>query len=87
MPSLRNFLAAAALATLASAKTISVTAKSDNTFDPSTVKADAGDVIEFHFESSNHSVVAGDYQNPCSPLPLGSGFFSGFVDTESGEAV
>lgn len=87
MPSLKSVLAAAALATVASAKTITVTAKSDNTFDPSTVEADTGDIIEFVFEPSNHSVVSGDYQTPCSPLPLGSGFFSGFIDTESGEAV
>ncbi|KPM42414.1 hypothetical protein AK830_g4159 [Neonectria ditissima] len=71
--------ASAALVYLASAKTIKITATSDNTFDPDSVEAEKDDVLEFHFET-NHSVVAGDYQYPCSPLELGTGFFSGFVD-------
>ena len=87
MPSLKSIITTAALATLATAKTVTVTAKSDNTFDPSTVEAESGDIVEFHFEPSNHSVVSGTYDYPCSPMQLGTGFFSGFIDTESGEAV
>ncbi|KAK7409462.1 hypothetical protein QQX98_008370 [Neonectria punicea] len=79
MTSFKAVLASAALAYLASAKTIKITATSDNAFDPDSVEAEKGDVLEFHFEA-NHSVVAGDYKYPCSPLELGSGFFSGFVD-------
>jgi len=86
MPSFRALLTAAVLASLAQADTIKVTATSDNTFDPDTVKGGKGDIIEFHFDPHNHSVVAGDYQYPCSPLELGTGFFSGFVDSDSGEA-
>ncbi|KAL6881365.1 hypothetical protein J3F83DRAFT_765565 [Trichoderma novae-zelandiae] len=86
MPSLKSFVSAIALAYLAHAKTIKITATSDNTFDPSTVKASDGDVLEFVFEPKNHSVVAGDYRYPCSPLELGTGFFSGFFPTSSGEA-
>ena len=87
MPSLKTLLASAAMAYLATAKTIKITATSDNKFDPETVEAEKDDVIEFHFEPKNHSVVAGDYRYPCSPLDLGSGFFSGFLPTDSGSAV
>ncbi|KAH0496751.1 hypothetical protein TgHK011_004098 [Trichoderma gracile] len=62
MPSLKSFVSALALAYLANAKTIKITATSDNTFDPSTVKASDGDILEFVFEPKNHSVVAGDYR-------------------------
>ncbi|KAL7814160.1 hypothetical protein V8C44DRAFT_38579 [Trichoderma aethiopicum] len=86
MPSLKSLVSAIALAYLANAKTIKITATSDNTFDPSTVKASDGDILEFVFEPKNHSVVAGDYRYPCSPLELGTGFFSGFFPTSSGEA-
>ncbi|KAL7933638.1 hypothetical protein V8C35DRAFT_303473 [Trichoderma chlorosporum] len=85
MPSFKSLLSAFALAYLANADTIQITATSDNTFDPSTVKAAHGDVLEFIFEPKNHSVVAGDYRYPCSPLELGTGFFSGFFPTDSGE--
>ncbi|KAL7963017.1 hypothetical protein V8C34DRAFT_300942 [Trichoderma compactum] len=85
MPSIKSLLSAFALAYLANATTIKITATSDNTFDPSTIKAADGDVLEFIFEPKNHSVVAGDYRYPCSPLELGTGFFSGFFATSSGE--
>jgi hypothetical protein len=87
MLSLWSALTFATLASLASTKTIKITATSDNTFDPDSIEADKDDVLEFHFEAKNHSVVAGDYQYPCSPLDLGSGFFSGFISTDSGTAV
>lgn len=87
MPSLKTLFASAAMAYLATAKTIKITATSDDKFDPEEVEAEKGDVLEFHFEPKNHSVVAGDYRYPCSPLDLGSGFFSGFLPTDSGSAV
>ncbi|KAF4445934.1 extracellular serine-rich protein [Fusarium austroafricanum] len=86
MPSLKTLFTSAAMAYLASAKTIKITATSDNKFDPEEVKAEKGDVLEFHFEPKNHSVVAGDYRYPCSPLDMGTGFFSGFVPTDDGSA-
>ncbi|KAH6958793.1 hypothetical protein FAVG1_03514 [Fusarium avenaceum] len=86
MPSLKTIFVSAALAYLASAKTIKITATSDNKFDPEEIEAEKGDVLEFHFEPKNHSVVAGDYRYPCSPLELGTGFFSGFLPTDSGSA-
>ncbi|KAJ3476239.1 hypothetical protein NLG97_g9192 [Lecanicillium saksenae] len=84
MPSFKSVFAAVALLAAANAKTVKITAK-DNSFDPDSVTADKGDVLEFHFEGSKHSVVAGDYQYPCSPLQIGTGFFSGIVDGSSGK--
>ncbi|KAG6028694.1 hypothetical protein E4U41_000609 [Claviceps citrina] len=86
MPSLTTYLAAAGLAALAVADTVKITAKGNSTFSPDSVTAKAGDVLEFHFQSRNHSVVAGDYKFPCFPLPMATGFFSGFVPVESGES-
>ncbi|KAG5926446.1 hypothetical protein E4U42_003292 [Claviceps africana] len=85
MPSLKTFLAAAGLAALAVADTISITAMSNNTFSPDSVTAKQGDVLEFRFPSGNHSVVAGDYDCPCFALPPGSGFSSGTFDANSYE--
>ncbi|XWW99419.1 hypothetical protein V2A60_007429 [Cordyceps javanica] len=85
MPSFKSVFAAATLLAVACAKTVKITAKSDNRFDPDSSTADKGDILEFHFEDGKHSVVAGDYTYPCSPLQIGSGFFSGLVDGSSGK--
>ena len=89
MPSFKTLFAAAALASLAQAKTIKVTATEEDSFDPDEVKAAKGDIVEFHFEKGNHSVVAGEYKLACSPLELKSdgSFFSGFIDTDDATAV
>lgn len=90
MPSFKAYYclaAAAAFACVANAETIKVTATGDNKFDPDSIKAADGTIIEFHFQAKNHSVVAGDYQYPCSPLQLGTGFYSGFLPTDKSEAV
>ncbi|KAJ2896191.1 hypothetical protein MKZ38_005759 [Zalerion maritima] len=84
--------AAAATALLAAAPaaladTIKITATSDLTFDPSEVTAAKGDVLEFHFEPSNHSVAMGEFgsiNGPCVPANEG-GFFSGYMPTSGGE--
>ncbi|KAL7893583.1 hypothetical protein HDV63DRAFT_408170 [Trichoderma sp. SZMC 28014] len=87
MPSIKSLLSAAAVACLASGETIKITATSSNTFDPSSVTASHGDILEFHFEPKNHSVVSGLYAFPCTPTQLGTGFFSGFTfNTTDGEA-
>lgn len=81
MPSFKSIFATAAfLAAAVNAKTVTITAKSDNRFDPDSTTADKGDMLEFHFQGSKNSVVAGDYQYPCSPVQIGTGFFSGLVD-------
>jgi plastocyanin len=71
----------------ASAATIKITAGGTGLyFSPTTTTAAKGDVLEFHFVPRNHSVVAGDFNNPCQPAAAG-GFFSGFVPVDSGESV
>ncbi|PHH69903.1 hypothetical protein CDD80_6380 [Ophiocordyceps camponoti-rufipedis] len=70
-----------------SSDTIRVTATSSRVFSPDTVTAKEGDLIEFHFQAHNHSVVSGVFDNPCTPTPQGSGFFSGYISVDgSGEA-
>jgi len=83
MPSIKSMLSGAVLASVASAKTIKVTA-GDNSFDPDTVEAAKGDIVEFHFDGGNHSVASGLYDFACTPSNLGSGFFSGFVEADDG---
>ncbi|EGR47650.1 uncharacterized protein TRIREDRAFT_63416 [Trichoderma reesei QM6a] len=78
-------LAVAALSAVASAKTIRVdVGKSGLSFSPNDIKADKGDVLEFHYHAINHSVVAADFAKPCQPKASG-GFYSGFFPTSSGE--
>ncbi|KAG5928213.1 hypothetical protein E4U42_001097 [Claviceps africana] len=76
-----NIVTAAAvslLAAQASAKTISIDVGKDGlTFSPDSVKADKGDVLEFHFYNV-HSVAMGDFAKGCAPAAKG-GFYSGFV--------
>jgi len=66
----------------AAANTVKVTVGKDNTlsFAPNSFNASKGDTVEFHFYSKNHSVVQGDFDNPCQPAASG-GFFSGFFPT------
>lgn len=49
-------------------------------FTPSSVDASPGDMIEFQFDSSGHTVTRGGFGNPCQPLDALS-FNSGFVDS------
>jgi plastocyanin len=44
-------------------------------FAPNNITADEGDIVEFHFNAM-HSVVAGDFKKPCTPVTRG-GFYSG----------
>lgn len=47
-------------------------------FDPDNVVAPKGDVIEWHFLPTNHSVAQADFNSPCAPSASGEGFFAGF---------
>lgn len=77
-------LAALLTATAAQAGiTISINAV-DTAFEPNTAAAAVGDVVEFHFQPSNHSVVRGELDKACEPLEK-DGFFSGFVPVKEGE--
>ncbi len=75
-----------ATASLAAASTIPVlVGKTGLTFEPNTIHANPGDVIEFQFFAKNHSVVAGDFTAACRPASSG-GFYSGFFPTAAGVA-
>jgi len=55
----------------------------DLTFTPPTVQALAGEFVEFHFNSNNHSVAQSTLAAPCSPA--NGSFFAGFeFNTASG---
>jgi plastocyanin len=71
----------AALAATAAAKNIVITVGADGlVFSPDSPTADIGDVLEFQFVSSIHTVVQGDFSTPCAQGSLSStGFDSGPV--------
>lgn len=77
-----NITTLAMLAAGASAATHKVeVGKGGLNYTPDTIKADKGDIIEFHFDSM-HTVVAGDFNKPCTPVASG-GFYSGIMPTGS----
>ncbi|KAL3419319.1 hypothetical protein PVAG01_09541 [Phlyctema vagabunda] len=53
-------------------------------FTPNVTTAAPGDTLVFHFYPGNHNVVQGQFDNPCAPST--AGFYSGYIDSESGEA-
>ncbi|KAM5343878.1 hypothetical protein ACJ41O_012415 [Fusarium nematophilum] len=76
-PSL-NVAILSVLAAVASAATHKVeVGKGGLRYTPDSIKADKGDVVEFHFNSM-HTVVAGDFEKPCAPAASG-GFYSGVL--------
>lgn len=73
-------LAAAAGCATAAVVKIAVGERGGLTYTPDTVKADIGDVLEFHFVGGTHDAVLGDFDNPCKPAtPAGTGFASGVI--------
>jgi len=58
--------------------------KTGLTFTPSTVNADVGAIINFHFYPSNHSISESSFASPCDALE--GGIYSGFMPTSSGAA-
>jgi len=66
------------LAVTTAAKTIVITAGSGGlAFSPDSVTADVGDILAFHFVSSIHSAVSGNFSSPC--VQSSTGFDSGPV--------
>jgi plastocyanin len=53
-------------------------------FSPKSTTAAPGDKLVFHFYPGPHDVVQGSFSTPCSFSS--PGFYSGFIDTKSGEA-
>jgi len=52
-------------------------------FNPDTITANPGDMVQFHFYPMNHSVAQSSFASPCEPLAQGNasatGFWSGFM--------
>ncbi|KAK8879661.1 extracellular serine-rich protein [Apiospora arundinis] len=77
-----QILATTAMAAVASAKTIRIDSGPTLVFKPDNIVAEAGDMLEFHFYSKNHSVAQGDFASACQPVKT-AGFFSGYVPVSS----
>ncbi|KAF8583202.1 hypothetical protein K439DRAFT_1653549 [Ramaria rubella] len=62
------------------------------TFDPPTIVAELGDIVQFQFNPKNHSVTQSPFNNPCTNLATATngsmiGFDSGFMPVAAGAAV
>ncbi|MCJ1356616.1 MAG: hypothetical protein MMC33_006611 [Icmadophila ericetorum] len=59
-------------------------------YNPSTIFASVGSLVQFQFNPKNHTVTQSTFANPCVPIqnimPSTMGFFSGFMPTAFGEA-
>jgi plastocyanin len=55
----------------------------NTTYSPNSLTAAKGDTVVFHFYPGNHDVVQSAFDSPCA---TSSGFYSGFIDSESGAA-
>ena len=47
--------------------------------------ASPGDLINFHFYASNHSIAQSSFDKPCEPLEGGDAIFSGFFSASKDE--
>ncbi|KAI0125612.1 hypothetical protein BJ170DRAFT_684872 [Xylariales sp. AK1849] len=69
-----------------SAQTHTVSVGVNHKFVPDSITANKGDIIEFQFFPTNHSVAKAEYKNPCVPYeyinPGGETFFSGPEESE-----
>ena len=71
---------------LALAKNIPISVgKGGLVFNPESVTADVGDLLQFSFYPLNHSVAQGSLSAPCQPLA--GGVYSGFMPVATGEGV
>jgi plastocyanin len=86
-------LSASAAGALSTGKVFDVNVgnlKAELIFEPDTVLASVGDIINFHFYPINHSVAQSSFDKPCQPLEGGVGqipIFSGFLPAKGGESV
>ncbi|MCJ1413765.1 hypothetical protein MMC32_000089 [Xylographa parallela] len=64
---------------------VTVGANGKLAYNPTTVFANTGDLVQFEFYPSNHSVTQSDPSTPC--VPLANGFFSGFISEANGSTT
>ncbi|KAJ6594749.1 hypothetical protein B0H19DRAFT_907394, partial [Mycena capillaripes] len=48
-------------------------------YTPNQVQANVGDVVQFTFKQTNHTITQSTLDNPCSPLVGEGAFDSGFI--------
>jgi len=81
----RSILSLLALAATVSADTLSIDVGEDGglSFEPNSMTAAVGDVLEFRFYSGSggHSVVRSSFDSPC--VPSADTFFSGYIPGDS----
>jgi plastocyanin len=79
----------AVIATNAVAKTITVdVGESGFVFNPDTITAAVGDVVEFHFYGSIHTATQSDFDTPCQmSSSAGPGFNSGPIHNQPDGSV
>ncbi|KAK3077185.1 hypothetical protein LTS18_010992 [Coniosporium uncinatum] len=57
-------------------------------FEPNSVTANVGDMVQFQFYPKNHSVAQSNFANPCMPIQMSdaaaaaNAFYSGFMPTD-----
>ncbi|KAH8816034.1 Cupredoxin [Xylogone sp. PMI_703] len=79
----RSVASLVAVAAAVNAATIDINVgQTGLSFSPNSVTAQVGDVLQFHFFPGGHSVVQGDFANPCQPSSS-SAFFSGNLPGDS----
>ena len=58
----------------------------DLVYEPASLKAPVGSLVQFEFYPKNHTVSQAAFSNPCEPtnsiMPNVTGFFSGFMPTK-----
>ncbi|KAI0025638.1 Cupredoxin [Xylariomycetidae sp. FL0641] len=88
-------IALAAFLGLASAQKVHVisvgSTNGDKIFSPDSVNANVGDMLQFQFRASNHSVVQSDFDHPCTPIaqnvPGTKGVFSGYMPVDASSST
>jgi len=83
---LKAVLLAATAVSQATAGTIKINVGEQGiTYSPNSVKAAAGDILEFHFFPGGHDVAMSDFSKACNPAASG-GFYSGLFNPKDGES-
>ncbi|KAK6903920.1 hypothetical protein L486_03496 [Kwoniella mangroviensis CBS 10435] len=67
--------------------TVSVANNKSLTFEPSEVKAELGDIIEFKFLAGNHTVTQSTFASPCTNAGFNSGQIPGNADSPTSYSI
>ncbi|WVQ69058.1 uncharacterized protein L199_007270 [Kwoniella botswanensis] len=67
--------------------TVNVASNKSLTFEPSEVKAELGDIIEFRFLAGNHTVTQSTFASPCTNAGFNSGQIPGNPDSPTSYSI